>query len=196
MDKIKLFKEAEKIAAKTMCACDAFNLKSESSYECLYDHVLKQCLKQGKYVTTINNNLIILDPVDLASATFQYIIEYDKRYDYGTKCSPTVFWFCYLNAKNDLIDEEKKHGMSYTDADSLMDNVVDTAEDIEVNLDKKIKSEKMFIAIEKEFGQVRVDIIRECIETNKPILAVFRDKWLSRNEYNVFMKKRKKLKLF
>ena len=42
--------------------------------------------------------------------------------------------------------------MSYTDADSLMDNVVDTAEDIEVNLDKKIKSEKMFIAIEKEFG--------------------------------------------
>lgn len=197
MDKIKLFTEADKIKVKTMCACDAFETKTESWYECLYDHILKQCKKQWTYAVTINNNKIILDPVDIASLAFQYVLEYDKRYDYGKKCSPTVFWFAYLNAKNALIDEEKKHWMSYWDLPlDVMEEVMDTTADIEENYDKKIKSEKMFEAIRKEFGQKWVDIIEECIATNSPILAVFREKWLGRNEYNAFMKKRKKLKLF
>lgn len=195
MDKVKLFDSEEK-KAKKMCECDAFHEETAEGYECLYNHVLKQCKKQWNYVTHINNNLIILDPIDIASATFQNILEYHKRYDYSKNCWATVFWFAFKNARNDLLDEEKKNWMSYEDSDEYMDNVIDNSISIEDNLDKKIKTEKMINAVRKELWEKRVSIIQDCIDTNRPVLTVMRERGMSRNEYNSFMKKRKKLKLF
>lgn len=183
MDKITLFQKP--IKADTMCECTKFGDISEEEYECLYEHIFKQCRKKlSDYWFTDKHYIDIV-----ALVTFEYIIEYNKLYDYSKFCWPTVFRYAFKNAMQHLSTQK----YWYSNTLKQIDDEFPSSCWIETDANYDFIHTIIIDMLWKELWQERVDIVNEHIDSWKSIYAITKERWITPTEYSKFMRKRKLL---